>query len=43
MQFQYCPACGAKAIQKEIGDEGLMPYCDRRIYQTYIATWFRAM
>ena len=28
MQFQYCPACGAKAIQKEIGDEGLRPYCE---------------
>lgn len=28
MRFQYCPHCGTKAIQKEIGDEGLMPWCD---------------
>ncbi len=27
MQFVYCPHCGTKAIKKEIGDEGLMPYC----------------
>ncbi len=28
MRCEYCPRCGTKAIQKEIGDEGLMPYCD---------------
>lgn len=27
MKFTYCPHCGTKAIQKEIGDEGLIPYC----------------
>lgn len=27
MQFEYCPHCGSKAIEKAIGDEGLMPYC----------------
>ena len=27
MRFTYCPHCGTKAIQKEIGDEGLMQYC----------------
>ena len=27
MHFIYCPHCGTKAIQKEIGDEGQMPYC----------------
>lgn len=27
MKFVYCPVCGTKAVQKEIGDEGLMPYC----------------
>ncbi len=27
MHFTYCPHCGTKAIQKEIGDEGLMQYC----------------
>lgn len=29
MRFQYCPHCGEKAIKKEIGDEGLIPYCDK--------------
>lgn len=29
MRFQYCPYCGAKTAQKEIGDEGLIPWCDR--------------
>ena len=28
MKFTYCPHCGTKAIQKEIGDEGLIPYCE---------------
>ena len=27
MKFTYCPHCGTKAIQKEIGDEGMMQYC----------------
>ncbi len=27
MKANYCFICGSKAIQKEIGDEGLMPYC----------------
>ena len=27
MRFTYCPHCGNKAIKKEIGDEGLIPYC----------------
>lgn len=27
MRFQYCPHCGKKAELKEIGDEGLIPYC----------------
>lgn len=27
MRFQYCPYCGRKAVQKEIGDEGVIPYC----------------
>ncbi len=27
MHFTYCPRCGTKAIQKEIGDEGEIPYC----------------
>lgn len=29
MRFTYCPHCGDKLILKEIGDEGLMPYCSR--------------
>lgn len=27
MRFQYCPNCGKKAELKEIGDEGVIPYC----------------
>ena len=27
MRFKYCHHCGTEAIQKEIGDEGMMPYC----------------
>lgn len=29
MRFTYCPHCGEKLISKEIGDEGLMPYCSK--------------
>lgn len=29
MEFQYCPDCGKKLIKKEIGDEGMVPYCDQ--------------
>lgn len=28
MKFDYCPFCGTKAVEREIGDEGLMPYCE---------------
>ncbi len=28
MRFTYCPHCGGKLIQKEIGDEGLIPFCE---------------
>lgn len=28
MKFTHCPHCGTKAIPKEIGDEGLIPYCE---------------
>lgn len=28
MHFTYCPHCGNKLIDKEIGDEGLIPYCE---------------
>ena len=27
MKFTYCPHCGTKAILKEVGDEGMIPYC----------------
>ena len=27
MKMKYCPICGTEAVQKEIGDEGLMPFC----------------
>lgn len=28
MRFAYCPHCGQKLISREIGDEGLVPYCE---------------
>lgn len=27
MRMQYCPRCGNKAVMREIGDEGVIPYC----------------
>lgn len=29
MKFTYCPHCGTKLVQKEIGDEGLIPFCEQ--------------
>lgn len=28
MKFTYCPHCGNKLVKREIGDEGLIPYCE---------------
>ena len=28
MRFVYCPKCGTKAVQKVVGDEGEMPWCE---------------
>ena len=28
MRFTYCPHCGNKLAKKEIGDEGLVPFCE---------------
>ena len=28
MRFTYCPHCGRELIKKEIGDEGLVPFCE---------------
>lgn len=28
MKYQYCPQCGSALGLKEIGDEGLVPYCE---------------
>lgn len=28
MRFTYCPHCGNELIKKEIGDEGLVPFCE---------------
>lgn len=28
MKFKYCPTCGESLVQKEIGDEGLTPFCN---------------
>lgn len=27
MKFTYCPQCGQKLVLREIGDEGLIPFC----------------
>lgn len=27
MEFQYCPVCGASLEKREIGDEGMVPFC----------------
>jgi NAD+ diphosphatase len=29
MRYSYCPYCGEKTIEKEIGDEGLIPFCEK--------------
>lgn len=28
MRFTYCPYCGTKLEKREIGDEGIIPYCE---------------
>lgn len=28
MHFTFCPHCGKKLIRKEIGDEGMIPFCE---------------
>ena len=28
MRFEYCPNCGTKNVPREIGDEGMIPYCE---------------
>lgn len=28
MKFIHCPTCGEKLVQRNIGDEGLVPYCN---------------
>ncbi len=28
MKFIYCPHCGEKLVKREIGDEGLIPFCN---------------
>lgn len=28
MRFTFCPHCGKELIKKEIGDEGLVPFCE---------------
>lgn len=28
MRFTYCPHCGNRLERREIGDEGLIPYCE---------------
>lgn len=28
MKFIHCPQCGEKLVKREIGDEGLVPFCE---------------
>jgi len=28
MEFKYCPLCGKELVKKNIGDEGLIPFCN---------------
>lgn len=28
MRFEYCPKCGSKLSARQIGDEGMVPYCE---------------
>ena len=28
MKFSFCPDCGAKLVAREVGDEGLVPWCE---------------
>lgn len=29
MRFQYCPDCGTQLVERPIGDEGLVPWCEK--------------
>ena len=29
MRFTYCPDCGSKLGERELGDEGMVPWCDK--------------
>ena len=29
MHFTFCPHCGRRLVNRQIGDEGLIPYCKR--------------
>ncbi len=29
MHFIYCPHCGSKLADRQIGDEGMIPYCEK--------------
>lgn len=29
MRFTFCPHCGTKLIGKEVGDEGVIPFCEK--------------
>ena len=46
MHFKYCPHCGNKLIEKEIGDEGLIPFCEKceiPLWDTYTTSIIAAV
>ena len=46
MHYTYCPHCGNKLISKEIGDEGLIPYCtkcDMPLWDTFTTSIIAAV
>ena len=46
MHYTYCPHCGNKLISKEIGDEGLIPYCtkcDKPLWDTFTTSIIAAV
>lgn len=35
MHFKYCPTCGSRLIEKKMGDEGMIPFCQSCNYPLF--------